>query len=88
MKMHDPYMHNSFWNEQQVAITFQLEPVESTAQDAAMQNPLRIISKPTFINILNLDKLSGYLAEQGFVLDSFKPENMAYAHLCSRRWTP
>jgi len=77
MKMHDPYMHNSFWNEQQVAITFQLEPVESTAQDAAMQNPLRIISKPTFINILNLDKLSGYLAEQGFVLDSFKPENMA-----------
>lgn len=72
MNMRDPYMHNSFWNEQQVAITFQLEPIESTAQDA-----LRIISKPTFIDMLNLDKLGGYLAEQGFVLDSFKPKNIA-----------
>ncbi len=72
MNMHDPYMHNSFWNEQQVAITFQLEPIEPTTQ-----NPLRIISKPTFIDILNLDRLGSYLAEQGFVLNSFRPENIA-----------
>jgi hypothetical protein len=77
MNMHDPYMHNSFWNEQQVAITFQLEPVEATTQDAAKQDPPLLISKPTFIDILNLDKLGSYLADQGYVLDSFKPENTA-----------
>ncbi len=72
MNMHDPYMHNSFWNEQQVAITFQLEPIEPTVQDA-----LRVISKPTFIKNLNLDRLGSYLAGQGYILDSFKPENTA-----------
>ena len=72
MNMRDPYMHNSFWNEQQVAITFQLQPVEPTAQD-----PLRTISKTMFIKDLNLDKLGSYLANQGYVLDSFKPENTA-----------
>jgi len=76
MNMHDRYMHNSFWNEQQVAITFQLEP-EPAAQDAAMQNPPLFIGKPTFIDTLNLDRLGSYLAEQGFILDSFKPENTA-----------
>ena len=77
MNIHERYMHNSFWNEQQVAITFQLEPLEPTAQDTAMQKPLLFIGKPAFIDTLNLDKLGSYLAEWGFVLDSFKPENIA-----------
>lgn len=77
MNMHDRYMHNSFWNERQVAITVQLKPLEPPNQDAAINKPPVFISKPTFINTLNLNALGRFIADQGFILDSLKPQNTA-----------
>lgn len=57
------FMHNAFWNENQVAFTFSSD-IPIVSDDTPTSN------KPTIIKSLNLQKLHDFLSKQ-FILSSF-----------------